>query len=74
VTSESHPTSTILRSSIAKVAVGGKQVIGPPSVQTQTGHGHQINVNKNNAGAIETIEVVCACGERILLRCDYDQN
>ena len=47
------------------------QPIGPAASPAQENEaGHAIKVNRNK-GEIESIEVTCACGERILLRCDY---
>jgi hypothetical protein len=45
----------------AKVTIGPKSEISPPAIK----------VNRSAQG-VESIEVVCSCGERIVIRCEYE--
>lgn len=57
--------SRVLRSTNATLKQGARVTIGPkPKPQDE------IVVNRNEQG-IESIEVVCKCGERIVIRCEY---
>lgn len=56
----------VLRSSSASLRPGAKIKIGPKPESPQ----HEISVNRNEQG-VESIEVVCRCGERIVIRCEY---
>ena len=63
--------ATILRSKSA-VSATTKQLIGPVvDCAQQNDAGHTVKVNQSN-GKVDSIEVTCACGERILVRCDYE--
>lgn len=68
------PEQRILRSHAATLSPGKKITIGPPASPTATPHANHatasVEVNRNDQG-IETIEVTCACGERIVIRCEY---
>lgn len=49
-----------------------KQLVGPPPVTIQQNDaGHSIKVNRTD-DAVDSIEVTCACGCQILIRCDYE--
>ena len=55
----------------SKTSAAVSKPIGPLSAPVQeNAAGHAVKVNRNN-GEVESIEVTCACGERILVRCDY---
>ena len=55
----------VLRSSNASLKQGSRVTIGPKPKPNE-----EIVVNRNEQG-IESIEVVCKCGERIVIRCEY---
>jgi hypothetical protein len=56
----------VLRSSVAPSQPVAKTMIGPKPEAPK----HEIKVNRNDQG-VESIEVVCKCGERIVIRCEY---
>ena len=56
----------VLRSSAATMKPGAKIKIGPEPESAQP----KIKINRNDQG-VESIEVVCKCGERIVIRCEY---
>ncbi|MCP4098300.1 MAG: hypothetical protein GY880_25710 [Planctomycetaceae bacterium] len=61
----------ILRSKTAS-GTTAKQIIGPTSSNIiNDPKGHSIKVNKLN-GTVDSIEVNCSCGERIIVKCDYE--
>ena len=62
----SAPTNRLLRQSTSALKSGHKVTVGPAQASTEPA----IEVTRNEQG-IETIEVTCACGERIIIRCDY---
>jgi len=56
---------------------GGKITIGPQPTACSDyaqpdSNQPAIKVNRNDLG-VESIEVICSCGERILIRCEYAQ-
>lgn len=56
----------VLRSAATSLSPGNKIKIGPKIDSPK----HEINVVRNEQG-VESIEVVCKCGERIVIRCEY---
>lgn len=49
-----------------------KAVIGPPIVEPEScAEDDSIKVHRVD-GVVQTIEVLCKCGERIMIRCDYE--
>ncbi|MDE0934627.1 MAG: hypothetical protein OSA89_01820 [Mariniblastus sp.] len=70
-TEETPIKGSILRSKTAR-GTSAKQIIGPASTNIiNDPKGHSIKVNKLN-GAVDSIEVNCSCGERIIVKCDYE--
>jgi hypothetical protein len=66
----------LLRPDKASLVPGGKITVGPQPVEpgpngdpTQASQ-PEIQINRNDQG-VESIEVVCSCGERIVIRCEY---
>jgi len=72
VSTEEKPVKgNILRSKTAS-STTAKQIIGPASSNIiNDPKGHSIKVNKLN-GTVDSIEVNCSCGERIIVKCDYE--
>lgn len=69
--------SRMLRSTSTALSPGKKIAIGPqskadPSDSPATSGQPSIQLKRGEQG-IESIEVVCACGERITIRCEYVQ-
>ena len=60
----------IIRASSGTPAAVSKPIGPLDSPAQQNSAGHAIKVNRNK-GEVESIEVICACGERIVVRCDY---
>lgn len=62
----------LLRSSSNRVKHSLKTHVGPP---VQSGVAKQsapeLKLHRVN-GVVEAIEVQCSCGEKILIRCDYE--
>lgn len=56
----------VLRSQGASLKPVAKTTIGPRPESTE----HEIKLNRNGQ-SVESIEVVCKCGERIVIRCEY---
>ena len=59
--------SGLLRPNSSHVEDGAKVTIGPKSDSTR----QAITVNHSELG-VESIEVICPCGERIVIRCEYE--
>lgn len=70
---EKFKGKVLLRSSSSLVNQGVKTHVGPPIVEQRTaGHSTpEIKLHRVN-GVVEAIEVQCSCGEKILVRCDYE--
>lgn len=67
---KTHPTiisSGLLRPKTPHPTDGGKVTIGPKADSDE----QVIKVNRSAEG-VESIEVVCSCGERIVIRCEYE--
>ena len=62
-----HKLSRIPRTKMTQLTVGEKVTIGPKTESPE----HSIKVHRTEAG-IESIELTCSCGEKILVRCEYE--
>ena len=67
--------SRMLRSKSTGLSSGKKVTIGPQSnlvsADFPANPGHPSVQLKRGDQGIDSIEVVCACGERIIIRCEY---
>jgi hypothetical protein len=72
---KTKPGSQMLRSKSTGLSTGKKVTIGPQSnaafVESPTAAGHPSIQLMHGDQGIDSIEVVCACGERIIIRCEY---
>lgn len=59
-------TNRLLRSGVVQFMKGPAVPIGPKTESPQS----TIKINRTD-DEIETIEVVCTCGEKTVIRCDY---
>jgi len=59
--------SRIPRTQMDQLNVGEKVTIGPRMESPE----HSLKVHRTDVG-VESIEVTCSCGEKILIRCEYE--
>lgn len=74
MTLEDKPRSKVLlRSGAGRVRASGKTHVGPPIIDHGNGSASapEVKLHRVN-GVVEAIEVHCSCGEKILIRCDYE--
>jgi hypothetical protein len=69
---KNNKRSTIIRSQSATQTTGKLVAVGPASSPAQTnGSGHSIKLHRTGS-QVDSIEVVCSCGEKMVIRCDYE--
>ncbi len=71
---KSIPGKRILRSGSTSTSAE-KIAIGPRKAKLDkkpANTGPSVKMNRGSDG-VDTIEITCACGEQIVIRCDYDQ-
>lgn len=66
-TSSPKIANRLLRQTSSIIKTGAVVKIGPQAAHSEA----SIQVNRSERG-VESIEVICSCGERIVIRCDYE--
>ena len=66
-------SKVLIRSGAGRVRAGVKTHVGPPIADCGNGGSSspELKLHRVN-GVVEAIEVQCSCGEKILIRCDYE--
>ena len=69
---KSNKRRTVIRSQPSTETNRKQVVVGPVAAPIQTNDsGHSIKLSKTGS-RVDSIEVVCSCGERMIVRCNYE--